>query len=132
MLFAEVWVTEGVISSLSFHPVERLLVIATYNELHFWDWSSSEPAVKVYLMALVPVPGTSSGQVPVGPFEDVRLARHGSSRESNSGPRKLLPGALSADPTSNRHKFLFQSHKSFNLIIETVYYQRSDKLPAGY
>jgi activating molecule in BECN1-regulated autophagy protein 1 len=40
-------VTEGVISSLSFHPVERLLVIATYNELHFWDWSSPEPAVKV-------------------------------------------------------------------------------------
>jgi WD40 repeat protein len=44
---SEVWVTEGVISSLTFHPVERLLVIATYNELHFWDWSSPEPAVKV-------------------------------------------------------------------------------------
>jgi hypothetical protein len=43
----KVWVTEGVISSLTFHPVERLLVIATYNELHFWDWSSTEPAVKV-------------------------------------------------------------------------------------
>jgi activator-of-BECN1-regulated-autophagy protein 1 len=44
-----VWVTEGVISSLTFHPVERLLVIATYNELHFWDWSSTEPAVKVII-----------------------------------------------------------------------------------
>jgi hypothetical protein len=46
---SEVWVTEGVISSLTFHPVERLLVIATYNELHFWDWSSTEPAVKVII-----------------------------------------------------------------------------------
>ena len=27
------------IASLAFHPVERLLVIATLNELHFWDWS---------------------------------------------------------------------------------------------
>lgn len=31
------------IASLAFHPSERLLVIATFNEVHFWDWSQSEP-----------------------------------------------------------------------------------------
>ncbi|XP_015600345.1 uncharacterized protein LOC107270141 isoform X2 [Cephus cinctus] len=42
---SEVWNTESqtVIASLAFHPSERLLVIATYNEVHFWDWSQSEP-----------------------------------------------------------------------------------------
>ena len=44
---SELWVTDGVIASLAFHPVERLLVIATFNELHFWDWSQSKPAVKI-------------------------------------------------------------------------------------
>ena len=36
---SELWTTDSVIASLAFHPVERLLVIATLNELHFWDWS---------------------------------------------------------------------------------------------
>ncbi|XP_046606454.1 uncharacterized protein LOC124298456 [Neodiprion virginianus] len=42
---SEVWNadSETVIASLAFHPSERLLVIATYNEVHFWDWSQSEP-----------------------------------------------------------------------------------------
>lgn len=42
---SEVWNTDSqtVIASLAFHPTERLLVIATYNEIHFWDWSESEP-----------------------------------------------------------------------------------------
>ncbi|XP_043258812.1 uncharacterized protein LOC122401023 isoform X1 [Colletes gigas] len=42
---SEVWNAESqtVIASLAFHPSERLLVIATYNEIHFWDWSQSEP-----------------------------------------------------------------------------------------
>ncbi|XP_012280733.1 uncharacterized protein LOC105699895 [Orussus abietinus] len=42
---SEVWNAESqtVIASLAFHPSERLLVIATYNEIHFWDWSRSEP-----------------------------------------------------------------------------------------
>ena len=44
---SELWVTDGVIASLAFHPVERLLVIATFNELHFWDWSQSKPLVKI-------------------------------------------------------------------------------------
>ena len=44
---SELWVTDGVIASLAFHPVERLLVIATLNELHFWDWSQPKPTVKI-------------------------------------------------------------------------------------
>ncbi|KAG7209033.1 hypothetical protein KM043_015197 [Ampulex compressa] len=42
---SEVWNAESetVIASLAFHPWARLLVIATYNEIHFWDWSQSEP-----------------------------------------------------------------------------------------
>ncbi|XP_050597246.1 activating molecule in BECN1-regulated autophagy protein 1B-like isoform X2 [Bombus affinis] len=32
-----------VIASLAFHPSEKLLVIATNNEIHFWDWSQPEP-----------------------------------------------------------------------------------------
>ncbi|XP_043465249.1 probable WRKY transcription factor protein 1 isoform X3 [Leptopilina heterotoma] len=42
---SEVWNSDSqtVIASLAFHPSERLLVIATYNEIHFWDWSQSEP-----------------------------------------------------------------------------------------
>lgn len=35
--------SQTVIASLAFHPSERLVVIATYNEIHFWDWSQSEP-----------------------------------------------------------------------------------------
>ncbi|XP_063972497.1 uncharacterized protein LOC135160180 [Diachasmimorpha longicaudata] len=42
---SEIWNTEPqtVIASLAFHPTKRLLVIATYNEIHFWDWSEPEP-----------------------------------------------------------------------------------------
>ncbi|XP_067007818.2 serine-rich adhesin for platelets isoform X2 [Anabrus simplex] len=47
---SEVWTADGqtVIASLAFHPTDRLLVIATYNELHFWDWSQPEPFAKCY------------------------------------------------------------------------------------
>ncbi|XP_046987687.1 uncharacterized protein LOC124591436 [Schistocerca americana] len=47
---SEVWKAEGqtVIASLAFHPTNRMLVIATYNELHFWDWSQSAPFAKCY------------------------------------------------------------------------------------
>ena len=41
------WCTEGVVASLTFHPVEKFLVIATFNELHFWDWENQQPALKV-------------------------------------------------------------------------------------
>lgn len=40
---SEVWNSKSQIASLAFHPVERLLAIATYNEIHFWDWSRSDP-----------------------------------------------------------------------------------------
>lgn len=34
----------SVIASLSFHPADHLILIATCNELHFWDWrQSSQP-----------------------------------------------------------------------------------------
>ena len=41
----EVWKSERglVITSLTFHPTEQLLVMATSNELLFWDWARSEP-----------------------------------------------------------------------------------------
>lgn len=37
----------SVIASIAFHPVDRILVIATYNEVYFWDWSKPEPFVHV-------------------------------------------------------------------------------------
>lgn len=42
---SESWFTESnvAIASLSFHPTAQLLLIATNNELHFWDWSRPEP-----------------------------------------------------------------------------------------
>ncbi|KAK3927156.1 Activating molecule in BECN1-regulated autophagy protein 1 [Frankliniella fusca] len=42
---SEVWTVEGQtsIASLAFHPSDRLLVIASYNEIYFWDWSQPEP-----------------------------------------------------------------------------------------
>lgn len=44
----ESWITENntIITSLDFHPKERVLVIATANDIHFWDWSESEPFAK--------------------------------------------------------------------------------------
>ncbi|KAJ9589882.1 hypothetical protein L9F63_017000, partial [Diploptera punctata] len=47
---SEIWTAESqtVIASLAFHPTDRMLVIATYNELHFWDWSQPFPFTKCY------------------------------------------------------------------------------------
>ncbi|XP_068621064.1 serine-rich adhesin for platelets-like isoform X2 [Battus philenor] len=46
---SEVWNVrnETVIASIAFHPREQLLVIATHNELYFWDWNQSAPFTKV-------------------------------------------------------------------------------------
>ncbi|CAH2104494.1 unnamed protein product [Euphydryas editha] len=46
---SEVWNVrnETVIASIAFHPREQLLVIGTYNELYFWDWSQPAPFTKV-------------------------------------------------------------------------------------
>ncbi|KAI4465050.1 activating molecule in becn1-regulated autophagy protein 1 [Holotrichia oblita] len=46
---SETWTSEipTVIASIAFHPDDRLLVIATYNELYFWDWSKPEPFLHV-------------------------------------------------------------------------------------
>lgn len=45
---SEIWTIEGQtsIASLAFHPSDRLLVIASYNEIYFWDWSQPEPFAK--------------------------------------------------------------------------------------
>ncbi|XP_022254227.1 activating molecule in BECN1-regulated autophagy protein 1-like isoform X2 [Limulus polyphemus] len=42
---SEVWVAEQntVITSLAFHPYDRVLVIATFNKIYFWDWSRPLP-----------------------------------------------------------------------------------------
>ncbi|XP_064780632.1 activating molecule in BECN1-regulated autophagy protein 1-like [Oncorhynchus masou masou] len=42
---SESWFTESnvAIASLAFHPTAQLLLIATNNEVHFWDWSRKEP-----------------------------------------------------------------------------------------
>ncbi|XP_014232544.1 uncharacterized protein LOC106656237 isoform X3 [Trichogramma pretiosum] len=40
---SEIWNSKSQIASLAFHPVYRLLAIATYNEVHFWDWDKPEP-----------------------------------------------------------------------------------------
>uniref|UniRef100_A0A1B6FRC8 Uncharacterized protein n=1 Tax=Cuerna arida TaxID=1464854 RepID=A0A1B6FRC8_9HEMI len=47
---SEIWMAESqtVIASLAFHPIDRMLVIASYNELHFWDWSQPEPFAKCF------------------------------------------------------------------------------------
>uniref|UniRef100_A0AAR5Q292 Activating molecule in BECN1-regulated autophagy protein 1 n=1 Tax=Dendroctonus ponderosae TaxID=77166 RepID=A0AAR5Q292_DENPD len=46
---SEVWTTatQSVIASIAFHPSDRVLVIATFNEVYFWDWSLPEPLVHV-------------------------------------------------------------------------------------
>uniref|UniRef100_A0A8C2QA32 Autophagy/beclin-1 regulator 1a n=1 Tax=Cyprinus carpio TaxID=7962 RepID=A0A8C2QA32_CYPCA len=42
---SESWLTESnsAIASLAFHPTAQLLLIASNNELHLWDWSRKEP-----------------------------------------------------------------------------------------
>lgn len=42
---SESWFTESnvAIASLAFHPTAQVLLIATANEIHFWDWSWREP-----------------------------------------------------------------------------------------
>ncbi|XP_054282896.1 activating molecule in BECN1-regulated autophagy protein 1-like isoform X2 [Macrosteles quadrilineatus] len=47
---SEIWMAESqtVIASLAFHPIDRMLVVASYNELHFWDWSQPEPFAKCF------------------------------------------------------------------------------------
>lgn len=44
---SEVWSagSSAVIASIAFHPNDRVLVIATYNEIYFWDWSQPEPFI---------------------------------------------------------------------------------------
>lgn len=44
----ETWNSENntIITSLDFHPRERILVIASANDIHFWDWSESRPFAK--------------------------------------------------------------------------------------
>nr|XP_022918666.1 uncharacterized protein LOC111427675 [Onthophagus taurus]XP_022918667.1 uncharacterized protein LOC111427675 [Onthophagus taurus] len=46
---SEIWTSDitSVIASIAFHPDDRLLVIATCNELHFWDWTKPEPFMSV-------------------------------------------------------------------------------------
>ncbi|XP_050704651.1 activating molecule in BECN1-regulated autophagy protein 1B-like [Eriocheir sinensis] len=46
---SEVWTTEKstVIASLAFHPTDKVLVIATYNEIYFWDWFQPQPFTKI-------------------------------------------------------------------------------------
>ena len=48
----ESWTSENhtIITSLDFHPKERVLVIATANDVLFWDWSESEPFAKTTTM----------------------------------------------------------------------------------
>lgn len=48
----ESWTSDNhtIITSLDFHPRERVLVIATANDVHFWDWSESEPFAKTSTM----------------------------------------------------------------------------------
>lgn len=46
---SETWTveTETVISSLAFHPRDQILVIATFSELYFWNWSQPAPFTRV-------------------------------------------------------------------------------------
>lgn len=48
----ETWIggRNTIITSLDFHPKERVLVVATANDIHFWDWSESEPFAKTTTM----------------------------------------------------------------------------------
>lgn len=44
----ESWTTDNntIITSLDFHPKDNVLVIATANDIHFWDWNQSIPFAK--------------------------------------------------------------------------------------
>lgn len=44
---SDMWKTERAVAGLSFHPSERVLAVATVNEVYFWDWSQPEPFTKV-------------------------------------------------------------------------------------
>lgn len=46
---SEVWTTEKntVIASLAFHPTDKVLVVATFNEIYFWDWFQPHPFTKI-------------------------------------------------------------------------------------
>ena len=35
--------SNSLIASLTFHPVDRVLVFSTKNMLYFWDWTQHEP-----------------------------------------------------------------------------------------
>ena len=38
---------KAVIASLVFHPVDQVLLIATYNKLLFWNWNQPAPFASV-------------------------------------------------------------------------------------
>ncbi|XP_071523741.1 uncharacterized protein [Panulirus ornatus] len=46
---SEVWTSERKINiaSLAFHPTDQVLVIATFNEIYFWDWFQPQPFAKI-------------------------------------------------------------------------------------
>ncbi|XP_076444431.1 uncharacterized protein LOC143282658 isoform X2 [Babylonia areolata] len=42
---SEVYMANTLIASLTFHPVDNLLVFATKNKVFFWDWTYSKPTI---------------------------------------------------------------------------------------
>lgn len=39
----QLWTSDTIITSISFHPIDRIIAIATANAIHFWDWTETVP-----------------------------------------------------------------------------------------
>ena len=54
---SESWTTDptdqSTITSLSFHPTDHVLLIASGNEIHFWDWNVPKPFVSIKTNSIV-------------------------------------------------------------------------------
>lgn len=130
---------EIAIASLAFHPTDRVLLIATCNELHFWDWShdngsfltlttasdlervryvkfdSSGSKIVTGISNLLPLrpPPTSSNSLSFNP-----VTRHSESFDSSSGP-SVSPSA-SANPV---HSFTSMRRSQLISRVMNIYRQ---------
>ncbi|KAM3964660.1 uncharacterized protein ACR2FA_001049 [Aphomia sociella] len=138
---SEVWNVrnETVIASIAFHPREQLLVIATHNELYFWDWSQPAPFTKVstnnvnekvrYVafdalgyklitgISLWANPGGGSNLLvqqnqPMGPTTNASSSRRDDPDDNSSGPRGQESPGSTQDMIVNSYQNLVQRYDS--------------------
>lgn len=100
----ESWTSEkgAIISSLDFHPKERVLVIATANDLLFWDWSESEPFAKTATMhkgeKVKFVAFDSSGTKLITGISNLPIFQKYAGQSGDSLQNRIIDGYLSQGP----------------------------------